>query len=49
MKTYKYVLKKSFAGVPSDENIELIEFELKDELDEMGKLHLLFDILLILC
>lgn len=35
MKAYKYVLKKSFAGVPSDENIELIEFELKDELDEM--------------
>lgn len=36
MKAYKYVLKKSFSGMPSDENIELVEFELKDELDDMG-------------
>lgn len=36
MKAQKWILAKQFSGVPTDENIKLVEFDLPDELKENG-------------
>ncbi len=38
MKAKKWVLVKKFDGVPTEENIKLVEFELDEELKENGLL-----------
>ena len=36
MKAQKFELAKQFSGIPTEDNIKLIEFELNDELKELG-------------
>lgn len=36
MKSKKWILAKAFSGVPSEENLKLVEFELKDDLHTGG-------------
>ena len=36
MKAKKWVLVKQFSGIPTEENLKLIEFDLPDELQENG-------------
>ena len=36
MKAKKWVLVKQFSGIPTEENLKLIEFDSPDELQENG-------------
>ena len=36
IKGKKWILAKQFSGIPTDENLKLVEFELSDELQEDG-------------
>ena len=36
MKAKKWIMAKGFHGVPTEENVKLVEFELPDELNEGG-------------
>ena len=36
MKAKKWVLVQQFSGIPTEENLKLIEFDLPDELQENG-------------
>jgi hypothetical protein len=36
IKGKKWILAKQFSGLPTDENLKLVEYELPDELQEDG-------------
>ena len=36
MKAKKWILEKAFSGLPTGENLKLIEYDLPDELKENG-------------
>lgn len=38
MKAKKWILAKHFEGEPKEENLQLVEFDLSDDLKENGKL-----------